>query len=90
MPTEYGNKLLQDPDFPKKLEAILKQTKAEAVYFTPIEGERGIYLIVNLSSADMIAAISEPLWTMFNCKLDIQPVMELKDLQLAISQLQKK
>ena len=90
MPTEYSNKLLQDPDFPKKLEAVLKQIKAEAAYFTPIEGERGGYVVVNLSSSDILATITEPLWMMFNCKLDFQPVMELKDLQLAISQLQKK
>ena len=82
--------MLQDPNFPKKLEAIIKQTKAEAVYFTPIEGERGGYIVVNLSESEPIATITEPLWEMFNCKLDIQPVMELKDLQLAISQLQKK
>jgi hypothetical protein len=87
MPTEYGNKMLQDPDFPKKLEGVLSQVKPEAVYFTPIEGERGIYMIVNLSSADMIATISEPLWMMFNCKLNLEPLMELKDLELG---LQKK
>jgi hypothetical protein len=87
MPTEYGNKMLQDPNFQKKLEGVLNQIKPEAVYFTPIEGERGIYMIVNLPSADMIATISEPLWMTFNCKLDLQPVMELKDLQQG---LQKK
>ena len=87
MPTEYGNKMLQDPNFPKILEGVLNQIKPEAVYFTPFEGERGIYMIVNLSSADMIATISEPLWNTFNCKLDLQPVMELKDLQQG---LQKK
>jgi len=87
MPTEYGNKMLQDLNFTKKLEGVLNQIKPEAVYFTPIEGERGIYMIVNLPSADMIATISEPLWMTFNCKLDLQPVMELKDLQLG---LQKK
>jgi hypothetical protein len=87
MPTEYGNKLLQDPNFPKKLEGVINQIKPEAVYFTPVEGERGIYMIVNLPSADMIATISEPLWMMFNCKLDLEPLMELKDLQQG---LQKK
>ena len=87
MPTEYGNKMLQDPNFPKTLEGVLNQIKPEAVYFTPIEGERGIYMIVDLSSADMIATIAEPLWITFNCKLDFQPVMELKDLQQG---LQKK
>jgi hypothetical protein len=87
MPTEHGNKMLQDPNFPKKLEGVISQIKPEAVYFTPVEGERGIIMIVNLPSADMIATISEPLWMMFNCKLDLQPLMELKDLQQG---LQKK
>lgn len=87
MPTESGNKVLQDPNFPKKLEGVLNQIKPEAVYFAPIEGERGIYMIVNLPSADMIAGISEPLWIMFNCKLDLTPLMELSDLQKG---LQKK
>ena len=87
MPTESGNKVLQDPNFPKKLEGVLNQIKPEAVYFAPIEGERGIYMIVNLASADMIAGIAEPLWTIFNCKLDLTPLMELSDLQKG---LQKK
>ncbi len=86
-PTESGNKMLQDPNFPKKLEGVLNQIKPEAVYFTPIEGERGIIMIVNLPSADMIATIGEPLWMTFNCKLDLTPVMELSDLQKG---LQKK
>jgi len=84
MPTESGNKMLQDPNFPKKLESVLNQVKPEAVYFAPIEGERGIYMIVNLPSADMIAGIAEPLWTTFNCKLDLTPVMELSDLQTGL------
>lgn len=79
--------MLQDPNFPQKLESVLKQVKPEATYFTSIEGERGIYMIVNLPSADMIATISEPLWMTFNCKLDFTPVMELSDLQKG---LQKK
>lgn len=88
MPTEHGNKMLQDPiAFQKKMESVLNQIKPEAVYFAPIEGERGIYMIVNLPSADMIAGISEPLWMAFNCKLDFTPVMGLSDLQKG---LQKK
>ena len=81
MPTEHGNKLLQDPDFAKKLEGMLNQIKPEAVYFTPIEGERGIYMIVNLASADMMARIFEPICQALNCKLDLTPVMELTDLK---------
>ena len=87
MPTEHGNKLLQDPNFLKKMEGLLNQIKPEAVYFAPIEGERGIYMVVNIPSADMIAGISEPLWMTLNCKLDLTPLMELSDLQKG---LQKK
>ncbi|MGA3108374.1 MAG: hypothetical protein ABSD99_02810 [Candidatus Bathyarchaeia archaeon] len=87
MPTESGNRMLQDPNFPKKLEGVLNQIKPEAVYFAPIEGERGIYMVVNIPSADMIAGIGEPLWMTFNCKLDFTPLMELSDLQKG---LQKK
>lgn len=89
MPTEYGNKLLQDPSFPKKLEGVLNQIKPDAVYFSSIDGERGIYMIVNLQSADMIATIAEPLWMMFNCKLDFEPVMELADLQKGLQNIKK-
>jgi hypothetical protein len=81
MPTEHGNKLLQDPDFAKKLEGMLNQIKPEAVYFTPVEGDRGIYMIINLASADMIARTFEPVWQTLNCKLDLTPVMELSDLK---------
>lgn len=87
MPTESGNKMLQDPNFPIRLKGVLNQIKPEAVYFAPIEGERGIYMVVNLLSADMIATIAEPLWMTFNCRLDFTPLMELSDLEKG---LQKK
>jgi hypothetical protein len=89
-PAEHGNKMLQDPNFLQKLEGILNQIKPEAAYFAPVEGERGIYMIVNLSSADMIATIGEPLWMTLNCKMDLTPVMELSDLKKGLQGLQKK
>lgn len=89
MPTESGNKMLQDPNFPKKLEGVLNQIKPEAVYFSPIEGERGISMIVNLTSADMIATIAEPLWMTFNGKLTFEPLMELSDLQKGLQNVKK-
>jgi len=80
-PAEHGNKMLQDPNFQKSLEGVLNQVKPEAAYFCPIEGERGMYLVVNLQSADMIVKIAEPLWMALNCKMDLTPVMELSDLK---------
>jgi hypothetical protein len=34
----------------------------------------------NLPRADMISTISEPLWMTFNCKLNLEALMELADL----------
>ena len=89
LPPEYGNKTLQNPNFPKKIEGPLNQIKPEAVYFALAEGERGIYMIVNLPSDDMMGTVIEPLWTIFTCKshINFTPVTELSDIQKG---LQKK
>lgn len=75
--------MLQDPNFSNKIERVLNQIKPEAVYFALAEGERGIYLIVNLPSDEMMGTVIEPLWTIFNCKshINFTPVMELSDIQ---------
>jgi hypothetical protein len=74
--------MLQDPNFSNKIERVLNQIKPEAVYFALAEGERGIYLIVNLPSDEMMGTVIEPLWTIFNCKshINFTPVMELSDI----------
>jgi hypothetical protein len=38
IPTEAGNKMVQDPDFLKKLEDYMNKVKPEAAYFLPIDG----------------------------------------------------
>jgi hypothetical protein len=88
-PVDFGNELVRDPNFPKKLEGVLNAIKPEAVYFTPLDGERGMYIVVDLAGADMIAGITEPLWQEFRCKLELTPVMVLDDLKKALQNLKK-
>ena len=52
IPTEPGNKMIQDPDFLKKLEDYMNKVKPEASYFMPIEGQRSCAFIVNSSRLD--------------------------------------
>jgi hypothetical protein len=35
-PTDAGNKVVQDPDFLKKLEEYMKKINPEAAYFMPL------------------------------------------------------
>jgi hypothetical protein len=78
-PVEFGNELIRDPGFSKKLQGVLETIKPEATYFTPMDGERAGFLVVNMESADMLPSITEPPWQTFRCKLDIMPVMVLDD-----------
>lgn len=80
MPNEFGNKSLSDPQFGKKMQDILAEVKAEAVYFTTIDGCRGGYVIVNMENASQMPAISEPFFNWLKAEIDFIPVMTLEDL----------
>jgi hypothetical protein len=59
--------------------------KAEAAYFGPNNGHRGMFFIINMDSADMIPKVVEPLFQQFGAILDVTPVMVLDDLKKAFS-----
>jgi hypothetical protein len=48
MPTEAGNKAIQDPDFLKNLENYMNKTKLEAAYFFEASGERVCAFVVDM------------------------------------------
>jgi hypothetical protein len=50
IPTEAGNKVVQDPNFLIKLEEYMNKVKPEAAYFMPIEGQRAGAFIVNIKA----------------------------------------
>jgi hypothetical protein len=69
IPAEPGNKMIQDPDFLKKLEEYINKVKPEAAYFMPIDGQRSMALIVNAERNDQLPAMIElyfngwvPMW----------------------------
>ena len=43
IPTEAGNKMVQDPNFLKKIEEYINKIKAEANYFFESDGNRVAY-----------------------------------------------
>ncbi len=89
IPTEAGNKMVQNPKMIQDIEDYIRKTSAEASYFFEAGGERTMVFIVNISSADMIPAIAEPLFQGFNAKVEFHPVMVLEDLKKAVQKLGK-
>ena len=58
IPNPYGNELLKNPQFGMKMKEVLEEVKAEAAYFTTIDGCRGGYVVVNMNDASEIPAIA--------------------------------
>jgi hypothetical protein len=82
-PNEAGNKLVGDPKFGEKMQALLKEMKAETAYFAPVNVHRGAYIVVNIDDASQIAAMVEPLFQWLKANVKMIPVMLLQDLAKA-------
>jgi len=80
MPTEAGNAALEDPKFGDKVMGMLKDMKAEAAYFTTLNGNRGGYIVVNMDDASQMVAMAEPVLSAFKAKVKFIPVMTPDDL----------
>ena len=78
-----GNAALRDPEFGAKMREFLGDVKAEAAYFTAIDGQRGGYIVLSLDEASEIPAIAEPLFHWLDADVEFLPVMAPEDLAKA-------
>ena len=84
IPTEDGNKMVQDPNFLPKLEEYINKVNAEAAYFFEANGSRIASFIVDVQSADQIPVLGEPLFIKMGAHVEFHPVMSLEDLKKGI------
>src|SRR5436309_6279233 len=84
IPTEAGNKMVQDPNLLMKLERYTNKVKAEAAYFFEMDGNRVAAFIVDIQSADQIPILTEPLFSEMGAHVKARPVMSLDDLRKGI------
>ena len=89
IPTESGNKMVQDPDGIQKLEEYVKMIKPEAAYFYERNGERTFFFALDLASVDMIPSIAEPLFQAFNARIEFHPAMTLDDVKKGVQRSKK-
>ena len=87
IPVEAGNRAIADGSLPKTLESLMESLKPEAVYFTPMSGERTALFFFDLADASDMSAISEPLFQKFNASVEFAPVMNAEDLQAGLGRL---
>lgn len=82
IPTEAGNRMMQNPSGMQQIEAYMQSVKAEAAYFFEAGGERTMVFVVNMDRTDQMAVFAEPLF-MMGAKVEFHPVMLLEDLKKA-------
>ena len=86
IPTEDGNKMVQDPNLLEKLEKYINKVKAEATYFFEANGNRVASFIVEIESADQIPVLAEPLFSGMGAHVEFHPVMSFDDLKKGLPQ----
>lgn len=89
MDVEAGNAAFLDGSIVTKIQKCLNDVKPEAVYFGIANGQRSIYLIVNVDSMDKLPEIAEPLWLDFKANIEVTPLMTPADLEKAGASFQR-
>ncbi|MFI5252009.1 MAG: DUF3303 family protein [Bacteroidota bacterium] len=79
-PVEPANQAIKDPNFGSKMKQILGDMKAEAAYFSTMNGQRGGYIIVSMDDVSKMSAIAEPFFLWMKADVEFHPVMTPDDL----------
>ena len=88
IPTEAGNRMMQNPNGMQDLESYMQSIKPEAAYFFEAGGDRTMVFIVNMDRAEQMAVIAEPLF-MMGAKVEFHPVMLPEDLKKAAQSMKR-
>jgi hypothetical protein len=93
IPPEEGNAAMKDGSFMSAFQSVLEDLQPEAAYFSPIEGARGGYLVLNMDDASQIPSICEPLFLGLDATVQIHPVFTPDDMPVvteAVEQARQK
>lgn len=83
IPTEAGNKMVNDPKFIQEIEEYMKKMRVEAAYFTELGGDRTMVFVLDIPNVDKIPSVAEPLFQKIHAKVELHPAMTFEDLKNA-------
>jgi len=81
IPVERGNEAAADGSIGKAIEQLLEACKAEAAYFTVIDGERAGYVFFEETDQARLTQLNEPMFAALDAHIDIVPALTLEDLK---------
>ena len=59
LPVEAGNALVRDPNLQSRMDTVMGDIRPEAVYFTIENGQRTLYLFVNVENSEDMPRVAE-------------------------------
>jgi hypothetical protein len=84
IPNEAGNEMVRSgPAMQALLDKIMSDIRPEAAYFSVADGQRTLFLIVNIDAGEEMVRIAEPLWLGVEADIDIYPAMSVSDFDKA-------
>ena len=89
IPTETCNEGLKDGTVMKQLNEYLAEVKPLAVYFGIKDGQRTMYMVINMEKSEKIPEIAEPLWLDWHASISFMPIMDEKDFEKAMPEIKK-
>ncbi|MEV6795624.1 DUF3303 family protein [Streptomyces sp. NPDC051320] len=89
MDTQLANAAAKDGTLQKIVQSMTERLKPEAAYFATSEGKRTCTLVFDMQDSSQLPSIAEPLFAGLGAKIEIQPVMNIEDLQKGFAALQQ-
>ena len=91
LPHQEFNAALRDGSAGQKIGRILDDANADAVYFTELNGQRGVVLAIELEDSVQVPKFAEPWFLEFNADVEFRIAMTPEDLGRAgLEELGKK
>jgi hypothetical protein len=87
VPTDVGNRAMDDGTLHQVLRASMTKLNPEAAYFVANEGCRCALLFFEMHHVSDIPGIAEPLFSKLDAEIEIVPAMNAEDLEKGLSTL---
>jgi hypothetical protein len=87
IPVDKGNEALADGTMTKAIEDLVEKVKAEAAYFTVLDGERAGMVFFEETDQARLTDINEPLFAALDAYIEIVPALTLEDLKRGLAKV---
>lgn len=82
-PNEPFNSMVREGRVEEIMNEIMQDQKAEATYFTEMDGQRGCIVLFNMNDQTQLPSIAEPYFLNFNAECHFTIAMTAEDLRNA-------